>query len=238
MRTTGTALVVMALLGISSPVAVTGVRAADGPVPRIGTVPPPSPTVTPTSCIAEWAWLSRDLPARAVAGTPFAVHYKWRGGTARIRRIEETLPAGWQVLSPPWTQRSGDTYVWDTWVSYGFSVWQIDILPPRESPSGDYRFSGSTISWHSCNGEVGWGIEGASTVRVEPWSTPCTGDCRADGAVTVDDLLVAVGVALGETVLGMCPAADPNGDGTVTVDEIVMAVGMAVGGCPAVATGS
>lgn len=61
---------------------------------------------------------------------------------------------------------------------------------------------------------------------------PCPGDCNADGAVTVDELLRAVAVALGEHELSWCAAADRDGDGEVTVDEILFAVQMALQGCP------
>lgn len=60
----------------------------------------------------------------------------------------------------------------------------------------------------------------------------CPGDCDADGAVTVDELLRAVAVALGERELIWCAAADRDGSGVVTVDEILVAVQMALQGCP------
>jgi hypothetical protein len=59
----------------------------------------------------------------------------------------------------------------------------------------------------------------------------CGGDCDAGGSVTVDEILLAVQVALGAEPDG-CTAADANGDLAVTVDEIVVAVGNALAGCP------
>jgi hypothetical protein len=45
--------------------------------PPMHTDTPTPPTSTPTvptpTCIAEWAWLSRDLPQEAAAGVPFGV---------------------------------------------------------------------------------------------------------------------------------------------------------------------
>lgn len=61
----------------------------------------------------------------------------------------------------------------------------------------------------------------------------CAGDCDRAGTVTVDEILLAVGIALGAEPDG-CTAADANGDGSVTVDEIVLAVGNALSGCPAI----
>jgi hypothetical protein len=60
----------------------------------------------------------------------------------------------------------------------------------------------------------------------------CTGDCNVNGAVTVNELVTGVSIALGETALGGCGAFDGNQDGEVTVDELVMAVGNALVGCP------
>ena len=60
----------------------------------------------------------------------------------------------------------------------------------------------------------------------------CTGDCKDDGSVTVDDVLLAVNVALGTVAVSECLAADVGGDGQVTVDELVQAVDNALNGCP------
>ncbi len=66
-------------------------------------------------------------------------------------------------------------------------------------------------------------------------SAACVGDCDGNGAVTVDEILVMVNIALGTVDISQCPAADPNGDG-VTVDEILAAVNAALSACPAVPT--
>jgi hypothetical protein len=60
----------------------------------------------------------------------------------------------------------------------------------------------------------------------------CAGDCNKDHVVTVDEVLVAVQIALGNDDITMCDQADVNGDGRVTVDEILMAVSSALNGCP------
>lgn len=60
----------------------------------------------------------------------------------------------------------------------------------------------------------------------------CTADCNQDGEVTVNEIIAAVNVALGEASLSLCQAADANGDAEITVDEIVAAVGYALEACP------
>jgi hypothetical protein len=68
-------------------------------------------------------------------------------------------------------------------------------------------------------------------------ATPCVGDCNNDGAVTVDELLETVNIALGAAPVTMCPEADFNHDGTVTIDEMLMAVNAALSGCTPAPTG-
>jgi len=64
-----------------------------------------------------------------------------------------------------------------------------------------------------------------------PTRGPCYGDCGSDGAVTVDDLIRAVNIALGNVALSTCTRADESDDGRVTIDELVKAVNAALGGC-------
>jgi hypothetical protein len=59
----------------------------------------------------------------------------------------------------------------------------------------------------------------------------CVGDCDVDGAVTVDEILRGVDIALGRSPVDRCPAFDGSDDGEVTVDEIVAAVENALNGC-------
>jgi hypothetical protein len=71
------------------------------------------------------------------------------------------------------------------------------------------------------------------TPTATPGSGDCAGDCLGDGAVTVDDLLKAVNIALGSASVDVCTAADVNGDGMVTINELLGAVNHALDGCPA-----
>ena len=60
----------------------------------------------------------------------------------------------------------------------------------------------------------------------------CAGDCNGDGAVTVDELVTAVGIALGGTPLARCPAVNVEEDTMVTINELIGAVNNALAGCP------
>lgn len=68
------------------------------------------------------------------------------------------------------------------------------------------------------------------SISVAP-ALSCTGDCNHDGAVSVDELVLGVGIALGATVADACPDFDTNGSGIVEIDEIVAAVSATLGGC-------
>ena len=64
----------------------------------------------------------------------------------------------------------------------------------------------------------------------------CLGDCNGDGTVSVDELISAVNIALGNSGVAVCLNADGNADGGVTIDEILTAVNNALNGCPAAGT--
>jgi len=71
-----------------------------------------------------------------------------------------------------------------------------------------------------------------------PTATPtpgCPGDCGGDGAVTIDEIVMGVAMALGDPNLA-CGAFDMDQSGTVTVDELLLAVNSALAGCPATPT--
>lgn len=61
----------------------------------------------------------------------------------------------------------------------------------------------------------------------------CFGDCGSDGRVTVNELVVAVNIALDRAPLASCPIVDGNGDDRITVNELVIAVNNLVYGCSA-----
>src|SRR5262245_17045151 len=62
----------------------------------------------------------------------------------------------------------------------------------------------------------------------------CTGDCDRNSAVTIDELITGVGLALNGTAVSFvsCQAFDANADGRVAIDELISAVTHALSGCP------
>ncbi|MDX2169015.1 MAG: hypothetical protein SF182_18250 [Deltaproteobacteria bacterium] len=60
----------------------------------------------------------------------------------------------------------------------------------------------------------------------------CGGDCNGDHAITVDELVRAVGFVLADGSAPGCPLADIDGDGRVAVNDVVAGVTRALVGCP------
>jgi hypothetical protein len=60
---------------------------------------------------------------------------------------------------------------------------------------------------------------------------PCAGDCDASGAVSVDELVRGVNIALDRAPVSLCEVFDSDSDGRVTVNELVGAVNAALRGC-------
>jgi len=63
--------------------------------------------------------------------------------------------------------------------------------------------------------------------------TACPGDCSGNGQVTIDELITAVAIALGQRPVDACTSVDTDHDGNVTVAELVAAVNRALVGCSA-----
>ena len=59
----------------------------------------------------------------------------------------------------------------------------------------------------------------------------CAGDCDFNSATAINELVIAVNIALGASPVTACEAVDGNGDGQVTISELVAAVNIALNGC-------
>jgi len=64
----------------------------------------------------------------------------------------------------------------------------------------------------------------------------CSGDCNQDGVVTIDEVVLAIDIALGEAMPDRCSHLDVSGDHLVTVDELILAATQALNGCPVATT--
>ena len=60
----------------------------------------------------------------------------------------------------------------------------------------------------------------------------CTGDCDSSAAVTVEEVVLSIAIALGEQEPDACARADADGNGRVTVDEVLAALTHLLAECP------
>jgi hypothetical protein len=59
----------------------------------------------------------------------------------------------------------------------------------------------------------------------------CAGDCNADGRISVDEIVLSVGIAVSGFDIEQCDAADIDGNGEVSVDELVVIIDNAMSEC-------
>jgi 6-phosphogluconolactonase (cycloisomerase 2 family) len=71
----------------------------------------------------------------------------------------------------------------------------------------------------------------ALTGRATAGVPVCAADCDANQVVTIDELVVAVNIALGQAPASRCASADTSGDGSVSIDELIVAVDRSLNGC-------
>lgn len=75
-----------------------------------------------------------------------------------------------------------------------------------------------------------WAVQ-SGPARAQP-TLPCAGDCDRQGAVSIEELVTAVNIALGALQVYRCPLSDVDGSNTVTIDELITAVANALYECP------
>jgi len=62
----------------------------------------------------------------------------------------------------------------------------------------------------------------------------CAGDCDGNGAVSINELITGVNIALGLRPVADCSAMDRDGGGSVSIADLIAAVNRALGGCGAI----
>ena len=110
-------------------------------------------------------------------------------------------------------------------------------------PNGNARSAALTIEFAALVDARGEDIPVVATsgaiviadVTPEPTATvppaDCIGDCNGDTRVTIDELIRATRIALGELAVTACSALDGNGDGAVSIPEIIAAVNSSLNVC-------
>ena len=159
----------------------------------------------------------------------------WRsdGSAAGTVRAADINP-GAESAFPAFLTAAGDRLLFQACEpAGGCEPWQVsadgavgrlaDLAPGTESsnPSG----------FTALDGRVFFSADDGSTGAELFIDSTCAGDCGGDGAVTIDDLVRAVRIALGESPVDQCAAADRDGNGTVSIDDLIAAVNAALSGC-------
>jgi cysteine-rich repeat protein len=101
-----------------------------------------------------------------------------------------------------------------------------ELLSP--DPVADFQLAGGSVQFDTGNGDLV--IAQRFAARISTSTPSCTGDCNSDSIVTVDELVLAVRIALGIEPSEACPAFGSNR--MIQVDDLVSAVDSALGGCP------
>jgi ELWxxDGT repeat protein len=120
--------------------------------------------------------------------------------------------------------------------SVGAEVWRSDGTAAGTRPIA------SPLYWRSsftlAGGHIFFPADDVSGSGTELWAlplsalgAPCMGDCDGDGAVTIDELVRGVNLALGNSEPSACPAFGLGGSGMVTIDQLIAAVGSAIRSC-------
>lgn len=102
------------------------------------------------------------------------------------------------------------------------------VRPRPEVPYGEQICNGASIVF-----DTNPPLETPIWCNTLGVAVDCTGDCDGDDAVTIDELVVGVAIALGRLPTGNCPALDTDADGQVAINELIAAVNTALRGCAA-----
>ena len=125
-------------------------------------------------------------------------------GTDGMGRVE--------MYAPPFASAGSSVSHWSDVLS------PIELMMPFfEAPLHEVGLAAPAFA------DMGWQLAPADV---------CGGDCDFGGAVSIDEIIRAVNIALGAAGGGTCAAVDTNGDGVVSIDELVASVGHALDGCP------
>lgn len=136
------------------------------------------------------------------------------GATLAIENDNPLDPLTWDaVASEPWLRLSATS---------GTTPAQVLVtVDPTGVPLGRY---GGSITVNSS--------AGSKTVTIDARViAACVGDCDADGRVAINELIIGVNIALGNSATAQCAAFDTDSSGAVGISELVQAVNSALNGC-------
>jgi hypothetical protein len=140
-------------------------------------------------------------PADAIGGTSQNMHVDFEFGDENLPNAPTPTPTETELTSPTPTET------------------ELAAPTPSATPSEPGPTATATSS------------SPTSTSTPSPQVTPpaaVAGDCDRSGSVGIDELVRAVGIALGTQAIAACPAADVDQDGAVRIAELIQAVNAAL----------
>jgi hypothetical protein len=177
--------------------------------PPTATGTPPTPTATPTASVTPSVTATRSGTATV---TPTA--------TPSLTLVPTATVTPFPSSTPSLTVISTATPI-DTATASASATPTVTLTPAATDTAVPTDTASATAT-------------ASATDTPSPVSTvlpACAGDCNGNRTVTVDELIVGVNMALGNTSADTCPAFDRNGDHTVSISELVAAVNAAQSGC-------
>jgi hypothetical protein len=123
---------------------------------------------------------------------------------------------------------AGDAYVLDA-VELTHAAGR-EIVPtrtPTETPTQTVTAAGTATATPT----IVVNATPTSTPSLTPSIAACRGDCDGDGAVNINELIIAVRIALSELAVSACTAVDADNNGAVEIGELITAVGHSLSGC-------
>ncbi|HVM96780.1 MAG TPA: hypothetical protein VMT89_10340 [Candidatus Acidoferrales bacterium] len=178
-------------------------------------------------------------PTEPVPGDPY---FRLVDGTS-VRVVVINVPTGLSInVNGQKLTQPGDSALLGTMPTiHNHPSWQV-VLPGGQYGDFNVTFQLTANSTYTDSDPITVVVTNVPPPALTPTATPtvgptaaptpCPGDCSNDLEVTIDELIVCVGMALGTTSISACPSCDVNSDGEVTIDEIIAAVNAALVGCP------
>jgi hypothetical protein len=145
------------------------------------------------------------------------------GGSLTLVPIHGATNLTLQVVSAPGTPTS--TSASTPTMTSGAPSASVTALPTATA---------SVLPSRTATATLGASITPTPTETPTPTDTPsrCVGDCDGNGTVQIQELILAINIAVRGLSVENCEAIDVNLDGAASVDELVAAVLRTLNGCP------
>jgi YVTN family beta-propeller protein len=116
-------------------------------------------------------------------------------------------------------------------IADGSLLFTCRISVPLQTAAGSYALDLVGLKATDARG-LALPVVGRNAALSVAGAPPCVADCDSGRTVEVDELILATRIAVGDSPITACSAADADGDGEVTIDELIRGVNYLMDGCP------